>query len=79
MLRYIVKRVLEVIPTLFLITLFVFLFIRLIPGDPARMVAGEDASIETIQNIRSQLGLDKPILTQYVSYIDGFTVIWGFP
>lgn len=73
MLRYIVKRVLEVIPTLFLITLFVFLFIRLIPGDPARMVAGEDASIETIQNIRSQLGLDKPILTQYADYMRGLT------
>ncbi|QAT50061.1 ABC transporter permease subunit [Caproiciproducens sp. NJN-50] len=71
MLHYIVKRVLEVIPTLFLVTLFVFLFVRLIPGDPARMVAGEDASAQQIETIREQLGLNKPILTQYADYVGG--------
>lgn len=71
MLRYLVKRILEVIPTLILVTLFVFLFVRLIPGDPARLVAGEDATEQTVETIREQLGLNKPILTQYTSYIGG--------
>lgn len=71
MLRYITKRVFEVIPTLFLVTLFVFFFIRLIPGDPARLVAGEDASAEQIEIIREQLGLNKPVLSQYFHYIGG--------
>lgn len=71
MLRYIAKRVLEVIPTLLLITFFVFMFVRMIPGDPARLVAGADATGETIDMIREQLGLNKPLLTQYLDYMAG--------
>lgn len=71
MLRYIARRILGVIPTLFLVTLFVFLFVRLIPGDPARLVAGEEASAETIEVIREQLGLNKPVITQYINYVGG--------
>lgn len=71
MLRYIFKRILEVIPTLLLITFFVFMFVRMIPGDPARLVAGQDATSETIDMIREQLGLNKPLLTQYFDYMKG--------
>lgn len=71
MLRYIVKRILEVIPTLILITICVFMFVRMIPGDPARQAAGPDASIETIEMIRAQLGLNKPLHIQYADYITG--------
>lgn len=71
MLRYILKRLLEVIPTLILITIFVFMFVHLLPGDPARLAAGQDASIETIETIREQLGLNKPLYKQYIEYITG--------
>ncbi|MDY2627804.1 MAG: glutathione ABC transporter permease GsiC, partial [Lachnospiraceae bacterium] len=46
MFRYIVKRIIGVIPTLILVVTFVFLFVRMIPGDPARLVAGEQATQE---------------------------------
>lgn len=69
MLRYIVKRVLGMVPTLLLVTIFVFLFIHLIPGDPARLSAGPEASQETVETIRDQLGLNKPLVTQYVVWM----------
>lgn len=69
MLRYIVKRVLGMIPTLLLVTIFVFLFIHMIPGDPARLSAGPEASQQTVETIRKQLGLNKPLVTQYVVWM----------
>jgi len=60
-----------VIPTLLLITFFVFMFVRMIPGDPARLVAGVDATGDTIEVIREQLGLNKPLFTQYFNYMAG--------
>ena len=71
MLRYIVKRILAVIPTLILISIFVFMFVRFIPGDPARRVAGPDATLEDVEMIRETLGLNKPVLEQYKDYILG--------
>jgi len=46
----------------------IFLFVRMIPGDPARLVAGADATYEDIQSIRVELGLDKPIVSQYLTF-----------
>lgn len=57
------------IPILFVVTILVFLFIHLIPGDPARLVAGKDASIQEVEVIRAELGLDKPLVEQYVVYM----------
>ncbi|MCI7813127.1 MAG: ABC transporter permease subunit [Lachnospiraceae bacterium] len=71
MLRFTVKRILGMIPTVILVTIFVFLFVRMIPGDPARLVAGEDASPETVEMVREQMGLDQPIVKQYFDYIVG--------
>lgn len=71
MLRYILKRILEIIPTLILVITFVFFFVRLIPGDPARLIAGPQATLEDVENVRQNLGLDKPVLSQYVTYIKG--------
>lgn len=71
MLKYILKRVIGVIPTLIIVTTFVFFFVRLIPGDPARLVAGPQATLEDVQVVREELGLDKPILTQYADYVTG--------
>jgi len=69
--RYVLKRLLNAIPLLFAILFFVFLFIHLIPGDPARLVAGIDATKEEVALIREQLGLNKPLLTQYFEYMKG--------
>ena len=71
MLKYIVKRVIGVIPTLIIVTTFVFFFVRLIPGDPARLVAGPQATLEDVEVVREGLGLNKPILTQYADYVTG--------
>ena len=71
MLKYIVKRVIGVIPTLIIVTAFVFFFVLLIPGDPARLVAGPQATLEDVEVVREELGLNKPILTQYADYVTG--------
>lgn len=71
MLRYTFKRILGVIPTLLIVITFVFFFVRMIPGDPARLVAGEQATLEDVEAVRVQLGLDKPIYVQYGKYVLG--------
>ena len=69
MLRYIVKRIIGVIPTLILVVTFVFFFVRMIPGDPARLVAGPQATQEDVELVREQLGLNESIPKQYVNYV----------
>ena len=71
MLRYIVKRIIGVIPTLILVVTFVFFFVRMIPGDPARLVAGPQATQEDVELVREQLGLNESIPKQYVNYVSG--------
>lgn len=71
MLKYIIKRIIGVIPTLIIVTTFAFFFVRLIPGDPARLVAGPQATLEDVEVVREELGLNKPIVTQYVDYVTG--------
>ena len=67
--KYICRRVVEMIPILIVISIITFLFIHLIPGDPARLVAGKDATLQEVENVRQSLGLDKPIYTQYLDYM----------
>ncbi len=69
--RYCVKRILSAIPLMFVISFVIFMFIHLIPGDPARLVAGKDATEGEVQIVRQNLGLDKPLLEQYVAYMKG--------
>lgn len=71
MLKYVIKRIIGVIPTLIIVVTFVFFFVRLIPGDPARLVAGPQATLEDVEVVREQLGLNKPVHEQYFSYIAG--------
>ena len=71
MLKYLVKRIIEVIPTLILVVTFVFFFVRMIPGDPAQLVAGPQATQEDIEVVREALGLNEPIPTQFVKYVTG--------
>ncbi|GIP22879.1 MULTISPECIES: ABC transporter permease subunit [Paenibacillus] len=67
--RYALQRLLGVIPLMFVVSVLVFMFIHLIPGDPARLVAGKEATLEEINGIRAQLGLDLPLWQQYLSYM----------
>lgn len=71
MIRYIVKRLLLFIPILLGITVIVQILMSVAPGDPARMLAGTDASPEEYQQIRADLGLDKPIFEQYWDFVSG--------
>ena len=63
--RYLGKRLISTIPLLLVISFVVFMFIHMIPGDPARLVAGQDATKEDVAVVREQLGLDEPLLVQY--------------
>ncbi len=65
MLQYVVKRLLSTIPVLLGISLLLFFMLRMLPGDPAQVLAGQMASPEDIELIRHQLGLDRPIIVQY--------------
>ena len=71
MLRYTLKRIIGVLPTLIIVVTFVFFFVRMIPGDPARLVAGEQATLDAVEAVRVQLGLDQPIHVQYLKYVGG--------
>lgn len=66
MLNFIARRLLATIPVLGMVALFVFLMLRLTPGDPAAVLAGDNATQEQIEGIRHQLGLDQPIYEQFV-------------
>ncbi|MHB1134128.1 MAG: ABC transporter permease [Chloroflexota bacterium] len=69
MFQYVVRRLLAAIPTLFGVACIVFLMVRLLPGDPARTIAGPLASEADIAMIRESLGLTKPIEVQFVTFM----------
>ena len=71
MLQYILKRLLGLLPTLLIVGVLVFLFVHLLPGDPARLAAGADATPETVELVRKDLGLDKPLPQQFVRFVTG--------
>ncbi|SQI35771.1 Glutathione transport system permease protein gsiC [Serratia plymuthica] len=68
MLNYFLKRLLGLIPTLLIVAVLVFLFVHLLPGDPARLAAGPDADEAVVQLVRKDLGLDKPLPQQFVHF-----------
>ena len=65
MLNFISRRVLATIPVLVIVAVLVFLVLRLAPGDPAAILAGDAASVDQIARIRTELGLDRPIVVQF--------------
>ncbi len=67
--KYIIRRVLALIPVLLGISILVFSLIRLIPGDPITVMLGEKARPEDIAVVRAQLGFDRPIYVQYLEYM----------
>lgn len=70
MVQYVLKRLLSTIPVLIGISLLLFFMLRMLPGDPAQVLAGQMASREDIETIRKQLGLDKPIVVQYGLFLN---------
>lgn len=70
-LNYIIKRILQIIPVLFLTTVLIFLMIHLIPGDPARLMLGEKATDSAVAALREKMGLNEPLTTQYFTYLKG--------
>jgi peptide/nickel transport system permease protein len=67
--RYIFKRILSTIPVLFLVSVLVFLFLHLIPGDPIRILVGVRGTPEQIAQLKQQFHLDKPLPVQYILWI----------
>jgi glutathione transport system permease protein len=77
MIQYIVKRLLGLLPTLLIVGLLVFLFVHLLPGDPARLAAGPDANPETVELVRKDLGLDLSLPQQFLRFTNG-VLHWDF-
>jgi len=69
--RFIAHRLIAAIPVLFLVSVFIFGLVHLMPGDPALVIAGDIASDELVDKIRTDLGLDRPLLEQYVAWLSG--------
>jgi peptide/nickel transport system permease protein len=62
------RRLLLLVPVVFLVVTFVFLLVHLVPGDPARLIVGENASQESYLQMRSRMRLDRPLLDQYIAF-----------
>jgi len=68
-LAYVGARLFQAVPVLILASLVIFGFIRLIPGDPALALAGQNATTEQIEALRNRFGLDRPLVSQYLTWI----------
>jgi peptide/nickel transport system permease protein len=66
MTAYIIRRLFATLPVMVVVALFVFFLLRFAPGDPAAIIAGEDATAEQIEAVRGKLGLDRPMVQQFV-------------
>jgi peptide/nickel transport system permease protein len=69
--QYSVKRILQAVPVLLLSSFLVFMIIHLVPGNPARVIAGPSAPEETVREIEKKLGLDQPLYVQYLRFLGG--------
>ncbi|MCY6484788.1 ABC transporter permease [Clostridium aestuarii] len=69
MIKYVFRRILSLIPVLIGVTLIVFTLLYLTPGDPARMVLGEQAPQESVDQLREDMGLNKPFFVQFGNYV----------
>lgn len=69
MLSFVGKRILALIPTLLGVSFAVFMMLHLVPGDPARMVAGQEATDQDVELVRHALGLDRPLVVQFGDFV----------
>ncbi|MDR7463258.1 MAG: ABC transporter permease [Armatimonadota bacterium] len=76
---YLLRRLLHIIPALVGLSILIFVLSRVIPGDPARLALGPDATAEQVEQLRREMGLDRPLVAQYVRYVGGlFRGDFGF-
>lgn len=71
MAAYLLRRLIQAALILLGVTFITFVLLYILPADPARQIAGRSATVETVENIRQQLGLDQPLYIQYGRYLDG--------
>ena len=71
MTAFLVRRLLLTIPVVWIVVTLVFALVHLVPGDPVAQMLGEGAAVTEVERLRQELGLDRPILDQYVSYMSG--------
>jgi peptide/nickel transport system permease protein len=71
MVGYIIRRIFMLLPQLFVVSILVFLLMYMTPGDPAVLLLGHDMTEEALVDVRKELGLDKPLYRQYLSFIGG--------
>ncbi|OLC57196.1 MAG: peptide ABC transporter [Candidatus Rokubacteria bacterium 13_1_40CM_4_67_11] len=69
MIQFVARRLLATVPLLFFVSLVVFSFVHVLPGDPAVLFLGEEATPETVAKFRTRLGFDRPLVTQYVEWL----------
>jgi peptide/nickel transport system permease protein len=69
MLRFIIRRLLLLVPVLFGLTVLLFAWLRALPGDPARAILGEKATPASIERVTKVYGFDRPLLEQYTTYV----------
>ena len=69
MIKYFIKRLLLAVGIVFTISLITFFVLNVIPGDPVALMLGDNASQETITKVRASMGLDKPLIQQYLDWI----------
>ncbi|OLE45108.1 MAG: peptide ABC transporter [Candidatus Rokubacteria bacterium 13_1_20CM_2_68_19] len=69
MIQFVARRLLATVPLLFFVSLVVFSFVHVLPGDPAVLFLGEEATPETLAKFRTRLGFDRPLVTQYVEWL----------
>lgn len=67
--KYVLKRILSLIPTILIVSIVIFMLVHLTPGDPAAMILGDDATQEDIAALHTKLGLDDPIWVQYFRWV----------
>lgn len=67
--RYVLRRVLQVVPALFVTSIIVFLMLHLTPGDPAYAILGLDATPQAIAALRTRMGFDQPLAVQYALWL----------
>jgi peptide/nickel transport system permease protein len=73
--KYIIKRILQMIPVMFIVSVLIFVMIRLIPGDPARLVLGEKATNAAVEAMREKLGLNESYFVQYYKFMKGIVTL----
>ncbi len=71
MTRFLVRRLLQMIPVMFFVSLIIFVLINLVPGDAARLFLGEEAPPDALRALRHEMGLDRPLYVQYLRWAGG--------